>query len=244
VNTAVLDLARERRIRSIVGDLRSLLDSDPPLAARTAALLAGELTCPALEDPMPNDRAINLRLPGALLDRVAELVPVLQQHPLLAATRVTQSVVIRLALDQGLERLEKDFGGGRPLSYTHMVDGKQPVEIKPPPMRAQIDSGEAARKARKQTAAPDDTDPASAYLRQYRKPSRMVKPSTATAAHLRKWRQGEGLSQAKAAELLGIGQSSYSALETGKRRPVPPLDAKLAELAGIDPGDWTADGEA
>jgi transcriptional regulator with XRE-family HTH domain len=73
----------------------------------------------------------------------------------------------------------------------------------------------------------------------------MTKPATAGGALLRRWRQGEGLTQREAAKRLGIAQSTYSAVETGRRQPTKPQAAKLAEVAGITAADWTtpADGE-
>jgi DNA-binding XRE family transcriptional regulator len=116
------------------------------------------------------------------------------------------------------------------------------VNAEPP---ANHEPTEAIPAPRKVTAEPDDTEPASAFLREYRKPSRMTKPATAGGALLRRWRQGEGLTQREAAKRLGIAQSTYSAVETGRRQPTKPQAAKLAEVAGITAADWTtpADGE-
>ena len=108
-----VDLARERRIRRHLARLRGLLEADPGLEARTRGMLAGEIPCPDLEDPMAHDAAVNLRLPQALLDRAEALVPALEADPKLQASRVTRAVVIRLALAKGLEALEEEYRAAR-----------------------------------------------------------------------------------------------------------------------------------
>lgn len=116
---AVVDLARERRIRGLVDDLRGLLAADPGLEARTRAMLSGKLPCPDLEAPMPsdtvNDAAINLRLPSTLLGRVEALRSALvERDPMLRAVgNVTQAAIIRLALDCGLTALEAKYLPGQ-----------------------------------------------------------------------------------------------------------------------------------
>ncbi len=111
----VVDLARERRIRAAVDDLRAMLDADPDLAARTQAMLGGDLACPDLEDPMPrdlvNDAAVNLRLPATMLDRVEALrLALVERDPMMRAVgNVTQAAVLRLALDRGLASLAAEF---------------------------------------------------------------------------------------------------------------------------------------
>jgi len=109
----VVDLARERRIRRHLAKLRGLLDADPGLDERTRAMLAGEIPCPDLEEPMAHDAAVNLRLPQALLDRAEALVPALEADVKLQASRVTRAVVIRLALARGLEALEAEYRTGQ-----------------------------------------------------------------------------------------------------------------------------------
>ncbi len=112
-----VDLARERRIRAALDELRALLDADPALAERTRAMLAGELPCPDLEEKetMPNDAAINLRVPKDVLSRADALMPALAQDPMLQAAGrgVSRSVVLRLAVLRGLDSLEAEYGGGK-----------------------------------------------------------------------------------------------------------------------------------
>lgn len=42
-----------------------------------------------------------------------------------------------------------------------------------------------------------------------------------------------GKSQAQIAEMAGISQRMYSAIETGERRPSPEVAEKLAEIFGL-----------
>ena len=53
---------------------------------------------------------ITVRLPQDLIDRVEDLIDPLSQLPEYRALRVTRSVVLRLALDGGLEALETRLG--------------------------------------------------------------------------------------------------------------------------------------
>lgn len=89
--------------------LRDLL-RDPRLRRRTQdALASGELeraTEPG-DDEM-NTEQISLRLPSSLLERCDALAERLRVDPDLAAMgRVTRTMVIRLALQRGLDQLEK-----------------------------------------------------------------------------------------------------------------------------------------
>jgi len=106
----VVDLARERRIKATIEKLKDHLARNPRLAERTADMLAGELPCPDLEEPMPNDAALSMRLPQALLDRVDALVPVLSARPEFALWEINRAQVIRLALAEGLDAMEKRYG--------------------------------------------------------------------------------------------------------------------------------------
>ena len=195
---------------------------------------------PRKQTMVPADLAI--KVPTELVTLAGELVPAVQGLPAYKWVPVSKAAVLRLALARGLSVMAEELGEAarRPPAADAMVQTTLPGGA---PVPAEPTAPPPAREAKLPPAAPrepDDTDPASAFLRSYQKPSRMVKPATATAARLREWRQGQGLNQVKAAELLGMGQSSYSALETGKRLPTPAQAAKLAELAGIDPDDWTA----
>lgn len=101
------DLDRERGIRGSLDELRALLASDPDLAARTAAMLDGELPCPALEEPM--DPTLTIRLPEEIMARADALIPALEADPAIRAHgRVTRSTAIRIAILRGLDALEAD----------------------------------------------------------------------------------------------------------------------------------------
>lgn len=99
----ILDLARERRIRANLAELRRLLNENPERAQRFAAWLAEQ------EEKM-NEKTVTLRLPEELLDEARALVPIIGAAGDLAATRVTLSTVIRLALIRGLAALQEEFG--------------------------------------------------------------------------------------------------------------------------------------
>ena len=58
---------------------------------------------------MANDVQISMRLPRELVDRAEALVPLVAQDPAYSAWRVTKAAVLRLALMEGLERLERRF---------------------------------------------------------------------------------------------------------------------------------------
>ena len=111
----VVDLDRERRLQEHTEALRALLAGNPRLQERTNAMLAGELPCPDLEEPMsetPNPTVV--RIPGDLVARCQALMPLLEQEPDLAAVgRLTTSAVIRVALSRGLASLEEQYKGKR-----------------------------------------------------------------------------------------------------------------------------------
>ena len=111
----VVDLDRERRLQEHTEALRALLAGNPRLQERTNAMLAGELPCPDLEEPMsktPNPTVV--RIPGDLVARCQALMPLLEQEPDLAAVgRLTTSAVIRVALSRGLVSLEEQYKGKR-----------------------------------------------------------------------------------------------------------------------------------
>ena len=101
---APVDLARERRVRRRLDRLAALLNSNPGLAARTRAALAGRL--PWEERTMP--RNVNLRMSDAMLARLARLRRVVRLD---GALRRSQSAVVRLAVARGLDALEAEYAG-------------------------------------------------------------------------------------------------------------------------------------
>ncbi len=57
---------------------------------------------------MPNEVQLTLRLPADLVERVDELVPVIDRHPeLMAYGRISRAGIMRLALADGIRRLER-----------------------------------------------------------------------------------------------------------------------------------------
>jgi len=102
-----VDLARERRIRENLAELRRILDENPERAARLAAWLAEEET-----EEMKNEEAITLRLPAELLEQADALVPIIGATGDFQAMRVSRSTVIRLALIRGVAALRDEFGEG------------------------------------------------------------------------------------------------------------------------------------
>jgi len=98
----------------------ALLAAKPHLRARTAAMLAGDLACPDLEEeqPMPANRnpqsPVNLRLPADLIARVDALVPEARRLPDLAMlTTITRADVLRLALVKGVGQVEAELAKKR-----------------------------------------------------------------------------------------------------------------------------------
>jgi hypothetical protein len=94
-----VDLARERRIAGKVAELRDLLDTGAVDAARTRAMLAGDL-----ETPVADDVSTTFRLPAAWIARADALTA---QLPPPAGGKLTRSNVLRAALERGLDDLEE-----------------------------------------------------------------------------------------------------------------------------------------
>lgn len=102
-----VDLARERRIRDRLDELRALLDGGEVDRARTLAALAGTLEAPGMTPDVPT----SLRLPAELLARVDALAELLAADPRLSAAvggRVSRSAILRVALERGVAALEAD----------------------------------------------------------------------------------------------------------------------------------------
>ena len=58
---------------------------------------------------MANDVQISMRLPRELVERAEALVALVAQDPTYAGWRVTKAAVLRLALIEGVERLEERY---------------------------------------------------------------------------------------------------------------------------------------
>jgi hypothetical protein len=112
-----VDLDRERRIRRALDGLLELLDGNPRLAERTAAVLRGKLDVPDLEEPtMTNETQVTIRVRDDVPSRADELVARMKDGPLVAPWCMTRSAVMQLALLRGIEMLEAEFGRGVPTS--------------------------------------------------------------------------------------------------------------------------------
>jgi len=110
------DLDRERRIRRELAELRRLIEGNPRLAERTAAMLRGDLEAPGLEEPKMNgaEEQVSIRVPEGTQARAEALVPALNEAPEFKVLRCTKSAILRLAILRGLEALEAEhLPGGR-----------------------------------------------------------------------------------------------------------------------------------
>lgn len=112
---------------------------------------------------MPNDATITLRLPEEDIQRADELLQVLEKNPELRAARVSRSVVLRMAIDMGLEALKT--------KYTRKAAAPV-VAPKPAP-----DPAQAVRKLGKRVVVPDGSPPA--QLRAWRKAKELSQQAVA-----------------------------------------------------------------
>lgn len=131
---APVDLARERRIRSALGELAALVDSGAVDPERTRAYVAGELPGAPVSDA--DDVPTSLRLPRALVARLDALAARLGADPTLAAAfggRVSRSAVLRAALDRGVSALEADArpgGAGGPVDAAAVLAELDALRVK------------------------------------------------------------------------------------------------------------------
>lgn len=162
-----------------------------------------------------------IKVPRQLVSRASDLIPMVQASDAFKWVPISQAAVLRLALDRGLALMEEQYSESAPAPTT------------PPPKRRErpkpVDPLEAGAEL-----------PSVAFRGTRRRPSRMTPPATPAAERLREWRTGEDLTQTQAAKRVGIAQSGYSAIETGKRQPTAEQARKLQDLAGIAPDAWTA----
>jgi len=101
-----VDLARARDAEP---RLEALLTAHPELAERTARYLAGELPGRG-ETTMPAPHKV-VKLPAALFNEAARLLPLLDGRPELAAAgRPSTMAVVRWALALGLAELRRTAG--------------------------------------------------------------------------------------------------------------------------------------
>ena len=105
----MIDLVRARRVRHDLDRLTEITGADRDLDMRTRAWLAEQAT----EDTMAQEVSVTLRLAPELLDRAERLVSKLEGQGPLAATRVSRSTVIRLAMLRGLDAIERELKTGK-----------------------------------------------------------------------------------------------------------------------------------
>jgi hypothetical protein len=98
----VVGSPRERRLRGLLGEWGALLAAGAVEAGRTEALLAGTLEAAAPMDETPT----TLRLPRDLLDRAERLA----EDGLGTGARVSRSLVLRRAVELGLDALDSAAG--------------------------------------------------------------------------------------------------------------------------------------
>ena len=94
----VVDIAQERRIR----ELQRLCD-DPEIRARIIPWLAIE------EQIEMSDEALNLRIPKGWKGRADDLAKHLVELEQFQVFRMNMSTVFRMAIERGLEYLEKEY---------------------------------------------------------------------------------------------------------------------------------------
>ena len=101
----VVDL-RERRIEANLSELRDLSDE------RMRQALSGELACHAIEENMGNAITMTIRAPTEVVERAERLVDYVRGPMITAITggRVSRSMVLRIALLEGLQVLEERYG--------------------------------------------------------------------------------------------------------------------------------------
>lgn len=94
----VVDIAQERRIR----ELQRLCD-EPRFRARVIPWLAKE------EQVEMSDEALNLRIPKGWKGRADDLAKHLVKLDEFQVFRINMSTVFRMAIERGLENLEKEY---------------------------------------------------------------------------------------------------------------------------------------
>ena len=105
-------LERERRLRALDARLVALLEQDERLTERTLSLLGGE-TMAGRKGTAPT----SVVLSDELRQRLDALIPLLEQHPEIrqalelagAGRGVTQSMVLRMAITEGVAALERRY---------------------------------------------------------------------------------------------------------------------------------------
>ena len=183
---------------------------------------------------VPADLAI--KVPQELVALAGDLVPSVQALPAYRWVPVSKAAVLRLALSRGLsvmaEELAEDVN--LPAAADVVVQAHAPGGEPAP-------TGTTSTPPKLQPsppAAPDD--PESAFLRAYRNPSRRSTPTTEAGRLLREWRERQALTQAQAAERIGVAQNTWSGLELGKRKRKPSAATigAIEKVTGIPADVW------
>lgn len=233
----VVDLARERRVRDHLGELRNLLNADPDLAARAQHWM---------EEQMGKGTLISVRLPEELLEELNAAVGAMQQDPRFRSFTVTRTQAIIEALYLGLPELHRRYGGeAAPIdpatAPTRPLDlGGRTVHSK----GSVVSYGDAGG-----PTSPDDL----VQVHRKRAPvktvttstgkrigsSRSKPPETVAGVKLRTWREQQGIQQGEAAARMGKKQGQWSRWEGGRAVPTAKDRPALEQLAGIDPEDWS-----
>ena len=106
----IVDLARERRIRTNLAKLKEMLAGNPELARRTHDALTGKLAAP--RSGGSNGRTTSrfrFECRGVFLKRVEKLARQIRKDPAHSTTyRVTRASTLRMALLRGVEALEAE----------------------------------------------------------------------------------------------------------------------------------------
>lgn len=100
----VIDLAKERRIQAIIDSIAAKCNADPALAARTHAMLHGELPTMS-EQPNP----LSIRLPAPLINRLDDLTAKINASPRALERRFKRTDTLREALVRGIQVIEAEL---------------------------------------------------------------------------------------------------------------------------------------
>ena len=100
----VIDLDRERRIQALINNIAAKCQDNPALAARTHAMLHGELPT-MIEQPNP----LSIRLPAPLIAKLDELTAKINASPRALERRYKRTDSLREALVRGIKIIEAEL---------------------------------------------------------------------------------------------------------------------------------------
>ncbi len=104
----IIDLARERRIQNILNTIAAQCERNPALAARTQAMLNGDLPM-MIERPNP----LSIRLPAAMLARLDELTARINASPRAIERNYKRTDTLRECVVRGIKAIETELDKGR-----------------------------------------------------------------------------------------------------------------------------------